>query len=612
MAITIGSNITALRAQRHLNANADATTAVYERLASGARINRAGDDAAGLSIASSLHADSRVFTQAIRNVSDAVSFLNIAENTVQQLSGITTRLKELATQSANGVYSNRQRTAMQTEADALTAEYSRVIAVAQFNGRPVFDTASSQISFQTGYDSLQLSVGDELARTLGTGHFQDPVIYGNGTQPLVEFIATDVNRDGKADLVNMDSSGAGVLNVWIGNGDGSFLARRTYTATSSPRSLVLADVNNDGISDAIASSNSTDKVAVLLGNADGSFRARMSFDTAVSPGQVVSADFNGDGRHDIAVAASNEINVFYGNGDGSFAAAVTYTAVTGNGLAVGDFNGDGIADLASTASVPLTYLHVLLGNADGSFKARVTYTTGGTIQRLFAIDLNRDEILDLVDNDSGAISVLIGNGDGTFRARASYTMSAGVGDMRLDDINGDGYTDIAVSGTANTAVLFGNGDGTYRAEISAAVGAARLALGDVNGDGAPDMIARNPANAFQVGVFLAQTTRTFALPFIGISNKTEARSSLEVLTEAASRITLELGVIGSNLQRLEVASKNLSSARVQYNAAESRIMDADVASEAAELVRRNILQQAGAAVLSRANLEPELALVLLR
>ena len=115
MPITMGSNIASLQARRVLDSTTKAVGKVQERLASGMRINRASDDAAGLAIAETLKADSKVFAQAIRNVNDGVSALNIAESAIAELSGIVNRIRELATQSANGALSNTQRESLDKE-----------------------------------------------------------------------------------------------------------------------------------------------------------------------------------------------------------------------------------------------------------------------------------------------------------------------------------------------------------------------------------------------------------------------------------------------------------------------------------------------------------------
>ena len=96
MSITLGSNIASLRGQRQLTRTSEELGTVFERLSSGQRINRAGDDAAGLAIADALRADSSILDQGIRNLADGQSLLTIADAAIESLNSITIRLEELA------------------------------------------------------------------------------------------------------------------------------------------------------------------------------------------------------------------------------------------------------------------------------------------------------------------------------------------------------------------------------------------------------------------------------------------------------------------------------------------------------------------------------------
>ncbi len=104
MTVRIGSNIAALQAQRQLGLSSGNLSRIFERLSSGSRINRASDDAAGLAVSSGLNARQRVYSQGIRNLSDGISALSIADQAISGLSSIVTRQRELAAQSANGVF----------------------------------------------------------------------------------------------------------------------------------------------------------------------------------------------------------------------------------------------------------------------------------------------------------------------------------------------------------------------------------------------------------------------------------------------------------------------------------------------------------------------------
>ncbi len=151
MSIRIGSNISSLTAQRRL-AEADATLQRgIERLSTGLRINRASDDAAGLAISSTLNSKSRVYTQAIRNLNDGVSYFSVAEGGIKELKEILFRQRELSTQSSNGTYGDQQRLALERELGQLQNEYNRILDSTTFNDRSVFSAKESALVLQCGY-----------------------------------------------------------------------------------------------------------------------------------------------------------------------------------------------------------------------------------------------------------------------------------------------------------------------------------------------------------------------------------------------------------------------------------------------------------------------------
>ena len=152
MPITIGTNIASLQAQRRLANATESLGATYEKLSSGQRINKASDDAAGLAIADSLRANQRVATVAIRNANDGISTVAIADGALGQIGDVLTRLAELAEQSANGVFSTLQRSALQNEFSALGSEIERIALTTTFNGVNLL-SGSSSIALQVGFNS---------------------------------------------------------------------------------------------------------------------------------------------------------------------------------------------------------------------------------------------------------------------------------------------------------------------------------------------------------------------------------------------------------------------------------------------------------------------------
>ena len=156
MAINMRTNLPSLAAQRNMGATTDRLNQSYQRLASGMRINKASDDAAGLAIAENLRADSTLATVAIRNANDAISVITIADQATGQISNILNRLSELAQQSANGVYDVTQRSALQNEFTALSSEIERIAVTTVFNGIDLLSSGQT-LTFQVGYDGSSLS-----------------------------------------------------------------------------------------------------------------------------------------------------------------------------------------------------------------------------------------------------------------------------------------------------------------------------------------------------------------------------------------------------------------------------------------------------------------------
>jgi flagellin len=156
MPITINTNIASLNAQRRLGTSTSSLQKSFERLSSGLRIVRASDDAAGLAIADSLRADQRIASVAIRNANDGISLVTIADGALGEMSTVLTRMGELAEQSANGVLTSTQRSALQSEFIALGSEIERIAVTTEFNGLKLL-SGGAQVDLQIGFNSASTS-----------------------------------------------------------------------------------------------------------------------------------------------------------------------------------------------------------------------------------------------------------------------------------------------------------------------------------------------------------------------------------------------------------------------------------------------------------------------
>jgi flagellin len=181
VSLRIQNNVAAFNAQRQLVGNSEHLGKAMEKLSSGYRINRAGDDAAGLAISEKLRGQIGGLGQASRNASDAISMVQTAEGALNEVHSMLQRVRELAVQYKNGTLSTNDRTAIQSEVNQLKSEIERIGSETEFNGTKLLNSTST-ISFQVGASDAQqitvatVSVGTEVVAgvfTLETGGATD-------------------------------------------------------------------------------------------------------------------------------------------------------------------------------------------------------------------------------------------------------------------------------------------------------------------------------------------------------------------------------------------------------------------------------------------------------
>jgi len=153
MSIIMQTNVASLQAQQNLNHNQKALATSFNKLSSGFRINGAADDAAGLAISESMKAQIRSYTVAERNANDAISMAQTAEGALGEVSGIVTRMRELAMQGANGSLQTSDRAYLDTEFQSLKAEISRIQASTTFNGVNLLQQTATSVDFQVGINT---------------------------------------------------------------------------------------------------------------------------------------------------------------------------------------------------------------------------------------------------------------------------------------------------------------------------------------------------------------------------------------------------------------------------------------------------------------------------
>ncbi len=215
MAISLHTNYANLVTQNNLNSVNKALTTSMERLSTGLRINSAADDAAGLQIANRLEAQSRGMSVGMRNSQDAISMMQTAEGSMDEMTNMAYRMKDLATQAANGTNSAEDIAAMQSEFDALAGQLGKMQTSTNFGGKSLLGASGA---FGAGGVTFQIGAGanDTLAVDVST---------------QIKAVETTVTSLGSAALATNASTVMGQLDTFIGD-------------LGSARSAFGAQINN--------------------------------------------------------------------------------------------------------------------------------------------------------------------------------------------------------------------------------------------------------------------------------------------------------------------------------------------------------------------------------
>ena len=215
----IQHNIMAMNAYRNYNTNTKALSGNLEKLSSGYKINRAGDDAAGLAISEKMRAQITGLNAAQKNVKDGISLVKTAEGAMQEIQDMLNRMDYLATQSANGTYDNEvDRANLQKEVEALKTEINRIADSANFNGIKLLDGSLDTTVKTTG-------TTDVLAGTGKNNIVQDGQM-GKETQPgiySVDFSNTTITATVDGGVANLNIFGQD-LTIDIGTKAGDSLS----------------------------------------------------------------------------------------------------------------------------------------------------------------------------------------------------------------------------------------------------------------------------------------------------------------------------------------------------------------------------------------------------
>jgi len=605
----------------HLRNKEDAMNQALERISSGLRINNAVDDAAGASLVNRMTSQIKGLEAAIRNAADAVSLTQTAEGALDEVSSILHRMRELAVQAANGVYTGQDRQAIQNEVGQLQLELSRIAENSTFNAVKMlngdFTNTAFQIGFQPG-DSAILSI--ENVDPTGLGEY---------------LVSTDQLRNSSstffpAAFPSVASDKASLTSKII-EGEDITIYGNVGNAT--------IDINGGATAKEIAAAITARKGETGV-YADAQTRMNIEFSEESSE-KTDTVSFNLYGKNDTAVliAANVEFGV-----DGGRSANLSELAAAVNGTS---------GKTGITASLSIDKSTLTLISDDGYDVVVEDYALVGVTgpsMNVMGSDANYANITDTA-NVYDAIKLTAGtepntvgvSGELTFHSPFIFSVSSesvgtdtaptlsmvgasatAVGSMSLTA----GLTELLVVPTT-TGVSTNSANGTgmtieFRTDSSGGVitpvRVLNLGTGFNYGDtitldtdiigGSEDLVITLTAPNSETGEIKygggmfsgnpsgAQLSSVSSLDVLNVAN------SLKMLTAvdgALVRIDLERSDLGATMSRMEHTINNLSNIVVNTKAARSRIADADIAAESTELSKAQVLNQAAQAMLAQAN-----------
>jgi hypothetical protein len=406
-----------------------------------------------------------------------------------------------------------------------------------------------------GNGKMDLICANEFAGTLtvltnnGSGVFGSNATYNVGSEPI-SVVAADFNGNGKPDLVtaNYGFSSGNTLTVLTNNGFGIFGSNATLVVGEGPESVIATDINGDGKLDLVTANSQDNTLTVLTNNGADGFGTNTTLWEGENPDFVAATDVNGDGKMDlisgdrftgltlqtqvgftayryaignqpysvVAVNVTNEnklalitansanstLTMFTNNGSGIFGSNTTLHVGSGPiFLATADINGDNRQDLIC-ANDGATTLTILTNNANGGFGSNDTLVVGTSPTCVAPVDVNSNGKVGLAVTVSGELLLFTNNGSGVFGSGAVLAVNNDPEFVVAADVNGDHRPDLICANGLNSKqndangtllILTNNGSGGFGSNNLYEVGQSpRSVLAvDVNGDGQLDLISAN-------------------------------------------------------------------------------------------------------------------------
>ena len=427
------------------------------------------------------------------------------------------------------------------------------VAVAHFNDDQYLDF----VVVNTDLNNFDIYLGENN----GTFEYHKTYSTGFDSSPYSVVTANFDNNDG-IDIA-VAHFGSNSIGIYLGFHDGSFIRGKTFsTGSSRPLFIGVNDLNNDQQLDIAVINSGTHSIGIYFGIGDGSFLSSMIYSTGYDsfPRSLAIADLNNDHHLDIAVANSgtNNIGLFLGYGNGTFKDQMIYsTGFESNpsSVAIDDLNNDHYSDIV-VANSGTSYIEIFFGDKDANLTKQVSYSTGWNSHPDFVgiYDVNKDNQLDLIAIDSinEKVYILPGNENRTFSLLSIYPVDLGSNPISVagGDMNDDNQSDLLIVNRDSNNILslmeydvkLSTSYTTFTARtLSAPV---LLATGDLNDDRILDIVVTND-NDNLINIFIGSVNGSFALTTT-ISTGIESYIRAIVLGDLNNDRQLDIVVLNMN------------------------------------------------------------------
>lgn len=562
----INTNLLSIVTTHKLNLSKNGLASAIERLASGLRINSAKDDAAGQGIANRLTANIRGFAQAKRNVSDGISIAQTAEGALSQSNNNLHRIRELTVQAKNGSNSQEDLNTIQSEIRLRLDEMDRIAEQTQFNGKKVLN-GNDPLTLQTGVnDNETVTINTRAMKTDELGiHF------------------FNVNGLDGFELINQEQADE------LTNQSG-LLPNQLKVSDSSAENALSTFAQNYGLT---ADSIGSDKK--IYQGSDGNFYMKINISQPVQPenaAKLKALRVPTDAPPETVLLAKVDKGDYQGNGEFNVEKFDIQSVVQGQ-LS---------SDLTSNA--PNNGLNIIQDDVSNQ------YFTRSELLSLFP-KLNTVQVSTLTEPIKLSFTFSVPPGSPGFAVsdEITYEMLRFAPDVGVKQIDEKFYLNFVAKDPAS-ALGFFVGQNVYWDITDRLAGIGQFA----RMSGPNSTLYINLADLYLTGsydqLYIDVDDAIFSGSLVSTSAKT--MMPLESLDKAMTKIDDFRGELGAVMNRLESTMQNISTSKINLEAARSRIEDADYALEVSNMSRNQILQQAGMSVLSQANQSPELVLQLLR